>query len=71
MNWATQNNKLIRGHTTGMSYIPHLFAYCQSQQMRPFIVWHSQLPGWVSSINDKTTLVRKLILVAAVVILIA
>ncbi|KAF9051669.1 glycoside hydrolase superfamily [Panaeolus papilionaceus] len=57
VNWAVSNGKLVRGHALGQ----------QSQVIRSrknvvtchilFIVWHSQLPAWVSSISDKTTLI--------------
>jgi endo-1,4-beta-xylanase len=58
VNWATSNGKLIRGHTLGTQYR-------RSYHNSPFVpadllallVWHSQLPSWVSNISDKATLV--------------
>ena len=55
VQWATDNGKLIRGHTLGERLsIPRVS--CMSGSKRE-LVWHSQLPGWVNNINDRNTLV--------------
>ncbi|KAG5652060.1 hypothetical protein H0H81_006457 [Sphagnurus paluster] len=54
VNWAVSNGKLIRGHTLGMrTRPPKAFQRLTDDGI---VVWHSQLPSWVSSINDKATL---------------
>lgn len=51
VDYATENNKLIRGHTLGALFLDICTIFSLT-----VIVWHSQLPSWVSAISDKAEL---------------
>lgn len=53
VNWAQSNGKLVRGHTCKTS-LDTLFADYTEEHI--LVVWHSQLPSWVSSISNSATL---------------
>ena len=56
VSWAQSNNMLIRGHTL-VSQINDSSSTSWAILTRIIQVWHSQLPSWVSQINDKNTLI--------------